>query len=136
MRRALRQIIALLLLALVPAFGAAIFHPRRPAWRSDEITLAVAQGWREKILWLDARPRADYERGHIPGALLLNEEEWNALLPEMLDEWNGGRVVVVYCSSLSCQASRDVARRLREEVGLPDVYVLQGGWEKWRSVQK
>jgi hypothetical protein len=38
---------------------------------------------------------------------------------------------VVYCSSLSCNASREVARRLRREAQLPDVFVLEGGWEAW-----
>ena len=38
---------------------------------------------------------------------------------------------VVYCSSLSCNASREVARRLRKEAQLSDVFVLEGGWEAW-----
>jgi len=42
-------------------------------------------------------------------------------------------MVVVYCSSLSCQASQEVAEKLREEVGLQSVFVLQGGWEAWRQ---
>ena len=136
MRTAFGQAIALLLFAIIPALGAAFFHPRRPAWRSDEITLNTVQNWREAVLWLDARPATDYERAHIPEALPLNEDRWDALLPAVLDAWNEDGVIVVYCSSLSCQTSREVARRLRDEVGLPRVYVLQGGWEAWQGAHK
>jgi len=38
---------------------------------------------------------------------------------------------VVYCSSLNCNASREVARRLRDEAQLKNVFVLEGGWEEW-----
>jgi rhodanese-related sulfurtransferase len=83
---------------------------------------------------VDARADADFAQGHIPGAISLNEDRWDDLLPAVVDEWDASRDIVVYCSSLSCQTSRDVARRLREEVNLPNVFVLQGGWEAWRQV--
>jgi rhodanese-related sulfurtransferase len=133
MHLALRQAAAILLLALLPAFATGLWHPRRPAWQSDEVTLAAAGAWGSKVLWVDARPDADFTRGHIPGALPLNEDRWEELLPGLLDQWDTSRKVVVYCSTLSCQASRDVARRLREEVNLPNVFVLQGGWEAWQK---
>lgn len=135
MRAAFRQGLVLVLLATVPAIAAAFFHPKRPAWLSDEVRLAVAQSWNETVLWIDARSRADFEAGHIPGALPLNEDEWNELVPAVLDAWSPDCSVVVYCKSLSCHTSREVARRLREEVGLPRIYVLEGGWESWLATQ-
>lgn len=131
MRAVLRQMGALLALALLPAVGAGFFHPKKPSWQSDEIPLALAQSWGAQTLWLDARPAADFARAHIPGALPLNEDAWDALLPAVLDAWTPERPVVVYCSSLSCGTSHEVARRLRGEVELPRVYVLTGGWEAW-----
>jgi rhodanese-related sulfurtransferase len=133
MASALRQIVAILLLALLPAGSAALWHPRRPAWQSDEVTVASAEAWGKNLLWVDARADADFAQGHIPGAISLNEDRWDDLLPAVVDEWDASRDIVVYCSSLSCQTSRDVARRLREEVNLPNVFVLQGGWEAWRQ---
>ena len=132
MRIALRQIIALLLLAALPAGAAALWHPRRPAWKSDEVTLDSAAAWGKGVLWIDARPDEEFARGHVPGAVPLNEDHWDDMLPGVLDHWDASQKVVVYCSSLSCQTSRDVARRLREEVTLPNVFVLQGGWETWQ----
>ena len=129
MRTIFRQVIALILLALLPAAATAFFHPKKPSWRSDEVTPAVAQSWGDKVLWIDARPLHDYVREHFPSALPLNEDAWNDLLPAVLDAWSPQRVIVVYCSSLSCQTSREVASRLRGEVALPQVFVLSGGWE-------
>jgi rhodanese-related sulfurtransferase len=131
MRLALRQVITLLLLALPLAVATGLWHPRRPAWQSDEVTLAAAMGWGKSVIWVDARPDADFARGHIPGAIPLNEDRWDDLLPGLTDQWDTTRKVVVYCSSLSCQTSHDVARRLRDEDQMPNVFVLQGGWEAW-----
>jgi len=133
MPRVLREIAAVLLLALIPAGATALWHPRRPAWQSDEVSVAAASAWGSQVLWVDARPDADFQRGHIPGAVSLNEDRWDELLPGLLDHWRTTQKIVVYCSSLSCQLSHDVARRLRDEVNLPNVYVLQGGWEAWQN---
>ena len=132
---ALRQMLAILLLAVIPAVATGLWHPRRPSWQSDEVTLAAAGAWGQSVLWVDARPDSDFARAHIPGAQPLNEDHWDDLLPGLLDHWDATRKVVVYCSSLSCQTSRDVARRLREEVNLPNVFVLEGGWEAWERQQ-
>jgi rhodanese-related sulfurtransferase len=132
MRERARQIGWLLLLALLPAVASALFHPRRPSWQADEVVLSLAESWGDKVLWVDARPAEDYEHEHIPGAVSLNEDAWDALLPDALDAWTMERIIVVYCSSLSCQASHEVAQRLREELGSRQVRVLKGGWEAWK----
>jgi len=102
----------------------------------DDVTLVDAQGWGDSVLWLDARPDEQYNREHIPGALLLNEDRWGELLPQMLAVWSPEKRVVVYCSSQNCSASHDVAHRLKEEAGLKEVFVLHGGWEKWLEAKK
>lgn len=132
-RQHLRQACALLLLACVPAIGAAIVT--HPQWHEaplgpGEITLAAALQ-QQAPLWIDARPSADYARKHIPGALSLNQDDWPNLLPHVLETWNPGQASIVYCSSQRCQESHEVAERLRE-FKLGPVYVLKGGWETWK----
>ncbi len=132
----LRQALLLLGLALVPALAQGFYYGERAPWHApvvakDEVELAQAQAWGEAVMWVDARPAAQYETQHIPNAVLLNEDSWNTLLPAMLNTWSPEKRVVVYCSSQSCAASHEVARRLREEAGLPNVFVLHGGWETW-----
>ncbi len=85
------------------------------------------------VLWVDARPNEEFARGHIPGALALNEDDWNGLLPQVLAAWSPERKLVVYCSRKSCNASHAVAERLRHEAGLKNVDVLPGGWEEWKE---
>ena len=123
----------LLLAALAPALVAAFLtHPRwdeEPA-AHDEIALVDALANTPPVLWIDARPSADYLKAHIPGALPLNEDEWSRLVPEVFNRWNPRQTVVVYCNSTDCDASSHVARRLRD-AGLSPVYTLHGGWEAW-----
>jgi len=131
-----RQAIMLAVLALLPAAGEAIYFQDKISWRSpippsESINVDQARALGQNAIWVDARPDEEFARDHVPGALSLNEDRWNELLPEFLAAWSPGKKVVVYCSSLSCNASREVARRLRKEAQLPDVFVLEGGWEAW-----
>lgn len=132
--RAFRQAVALALLATLPATGAWMLQPKA-AEQDGMIAPAAAAQLGASILWVDARPRRDFEKEHIPGALLLNEDEWDALLGTVIETWTPSRKVVVYCDGGACQASREVAARLRD-VGISPVYVLRGGWPEWRKERK
>ncbi|MBA2622607.1 MAG: hypothetical protein H0U88_03170 [Chthoniobacterales bacterium] len=140
-RTLLVEALLLLGLASLPAIGQALYLREEVSWHApavakDEVLLEEALGWGDSLLWVDARPDAQFESEHIPGALLLNEDRWNELLPALLTTWGPEKKTVVYCSSQSCAASHDVARRLREEATLKDVYVLHGGWEAWLAAKK
>ena len=137
----MRQAVILAALALLPGIGEAIYFRDKVSWQSpipasEMATLTQARAWNGNTIWVDARPDAEFEREHIPGAVLLNEDRWNELLPQFLDSWSPEKRVVVYCSSQSCNASREVARRLRDEAQLKNVFVLQGGWEEWLKSRK
>jgi len=132
----LRQALFILLVALIPASLTAAFHPRRPPWSQETLApgeemLSTVLAWRENVLWVDARSMEEYEAEHIPGALLLNLENWDQLFPKFLDQWVPDERVVVYCSAATCELSRDVAERLRKNSVSP-VFVLKGGWEAWK----
>jgi len=131
-----RQVLILLALALAPGVGEAVYFRHRISWQSavlpsELVTVDQARTWGGIVIWVDARPDEEFASDHVPGALSLNEDRWNELLPQFLAVWSPGTKVVVYCSSLSCNTSREVARRLRREAQLPDVFVLEGGWEAW-----
>ena len=132
----LGQALILAAIALAPAAGEAIYFRDKISWRSaippsESVTVDQARAWGDAAMWVDARPDEEFASDHVPGALLLNEDHWNDSLSQFLAVWSPGKKVVVYCSSLSCNASREVARRLRKEAQLPDVFVLEGGWEAW-----
>jgi rhodanese-related sulfurtransferase len=140
-RSLLRQSLLLLGLALLPAAGQALYLRDAVSWRSpipasEMVTLANARGWGSNAIWIDARPEEEFAHEHVPGAMLLNEDRWNELLPQMLATWSPEKRVVVYCSSESCGSSREVARRLRNDAQLKNVFVLEGGWEAWKGTGK
>jgi rhodanese-related sulfurtransferase len=133
---AVRQALLLIALASVPAVGEAIYFRDKVSWQSPDrssemVTLDKALSWGANAIWVDARPDNEFEQDHVPGAIPLNEDRWNELLPTLLARWSLEKRIVVYCGSQSCNASREVARRLRDEAGLKEVFVLQGGWETW-----
>jgi rhodanese-related sulfurtransferase len=139
-RTAARQALLLAAAALLPAIAQGLYFRDRVSLRQppsgDEVTVTEAQRWEKIAMWIDARPADEFKAGHVPGALPLNTDEWDRLLPEVLDRWTPDRKLVVYCSKQTCGASREVARRLRDEAGLKNVFVLRGGWEAWQESPK
>lgn len=133
-----RQILLLVGLAFLPAIGQAVYFRNNISWQQPptdpgQVTLAQAEAWGDNVLWVDARPSDDFDAGHVPGAVQLNEDRWDQLLAQMLMQWSPERKVVVYCSAQSCQTSHEVAERLRQQAGLKNIHVLQGGWEGWQT---
>ena len=138
---AFRQAGVLLLAALIPALLAGAFHPRRPAWSKDqtmilEVAWSTVREWPDLKLLVDARSEETFRRQHIPGALPLSEAQWEERLPAFIKAWQPGARVAVYCDNAGCEASQAVARRLRRELGINDVFVLKGGWGAWLEAQK
>jgi rhodanese-related sulfurtransferase len=135
--RAIRQALLILVSALIPAGLTAAFHPQRPAWTQDTLApgeerLPTVLAWGESVLWVDARSADEYQADHVPGAISLNLESWDELLPNFLDQWSPDKKVVVYCSAATCELSHEVAERLRKS-GITSVFVLKGGWEAWKT---
>ena len=121
--------------------GLAIYmwHPERPALylvpnqlRDDEIMLNKVLEWEADrgVVWIDARSRANFDKSRVKGAYLLNEmEDFYSLLEPIWSEIQNKSDLpfIVYCSSESCLASRKVAEKLSESVGVSEVYILKGG---------
>lgn len=130
-----------LLLAFVPAGLTGWLHPKKPAWSwtkpaVEQVELADVTRWSAPVLWVDAREESAYAIAHVPGAVLLNETGWERLLPGFLQAWRPGQRIVVYCNSERCNASDEVARRLKRELNPGDVFVLKGGWSAWQQNQR
>ena len=131
-----RQALVLAALSLLPAVGEAIYFRGKISWQSpippsEMVSVDQARAWGGNVIWVDARPDAEFARDHVPGAVSLNEDRWNELLPHFLAAWSPGKKIVVYCSAESCDLAREAAERLRKEAQIPEVFVLEGGWEAW-----
>jgi len=136
----LRQSAVLLALALLPALVEAVYLRAKIPWEarvaeSNFVEVTTARSWGDTVLWVDARPSAEFERDHIAGAVSLNEDRWTEGLAEFLGtQWSPEKKIIVYCSAASCNLAEDVARRLRDEAKLPnDIKILKGGWEAWQA---
>ena len=136
----LREAGLILVATFLAAVGTHFAHPRAPQWfakdeplAADEVTLdLIQQKWNGDVLWIDARPRQAYTAAHIPDALLLNEQEADALMFEHIEKLQSTtKPIVVYCDGHACQASRKMATYLRERLPGVTIYVLRGGWKAW-----
>jgi rhodanese-related sulfurtransferase len=84
-----------------------------------------------EVLWVDARPRKDWEKSGLPGAIL-----WNLDPGEDAQAFEAGAAmriietprVIVYCGDENCGVSRQVADRIRALQLGAEVSVLHGGW--------
>lgn len=143
-RPSLLKITALFLAAPVaPALLTAWLHPRSPDWSAlraealvpapERLGLAEIRSRWPQALWVDARAADAFEKAHVPGAVLLNEDDWEKGFSAVVDAWEEKRGIVVYCGGENCRASEAVARRLRHELGSERVFVLAGGWDAWRA---
>ena len=135
----LYQIISIFFMAAFSGLAIYMWHPERPALylvpnqlRDDEIMLDKVLEWDadKGVVWIDARSRANFDKSRVEGAYLLNEmEDFYSLLEPIWSEIQNKSDLpfIVYCSSESCLASRKVAEKLRESVGVSEVYILKGG---------
>lgn len=144
MKTLVLQVALLLGLSAVAAWATYLWHPRAPALyaiqeplRADEITMTeVAKRWAGNVIWLDARPRDQYQARHVPGAMILNEQEFDSQLLEILDTLQtANQPVIIYCGGQKCEASRHVREKLLSVVALEDCFVLKGGWPAWLEAQ-
>ncbi|HVI82834.1 MAG TPA: rhodanese-like domain-containing protein [Chthoniobacterales bacterium] len=134
--RAVREGLLLIALAALPAIGEGLYLRDKVSWQSsippsELVTVDQAKAWGDGTIWVDARSDEEFANDHVPGAFSLNEDHWNELLLQFLPNWSPDKKVVVYCSAESCNAARDVAKRLGDEARLKDIFILQGGWEEW-----
>ena len=91
-----------------------------------------AQG--SEALVLDARPAVFYGMGHVPGALSLPRDDFEAAHARLKSqlEKNRGRPLAVYCSDADCDDSELVAKALLK-LGYPQVLRFKDGWAAWQK---
>ena len=85
---------------------------------------------RNSTLFIDVRPRFDFEVGHIPGAINLPDAEFETLWPTLRSRLERAEALVVYCSSTQCGKSLWCAIRLRQQ-GLTQTKIYPEGWNEW-----
>jgi rhodanese-related sulfurtransferase len=82
--------------------------------------------------FVDARRRDEYEAGHVPNALRLNQESFRGKTPALVQLIEPGSRIVVYCIGGDCEESDHVAEHLNL-LGFKDVYVMHAGFPAWKA---
>ncbi|MFP4194278.1 MAG: rhodanese-like domain-containing protein [Desulfobacterales bacterium] len=85
-----------------------------------------------EAVFVDARPKSQYDQGRIEGAVSLPWQEVNERFMEVADQLEGGKTIICYCDGESCELSHELALFLAD-MGFEDARVLIDGWTKWRQ---
>jgi len=105
----------------------------KPEWpKAPEVSVEEArQAFEEKsALFLDARSPEDYAKGHLPGSLVLFNEEFEEYYPDLEDQIKAADRVITYCDGIECGRAPEIAGRLLELVEVP-VFCFTDGYPAW-----
>lgn len=81
----------------------------------------------ETFIFLDVRQLKEYERGHIPGSVLIPIAE----LPERLDELDPSTKIIAYCA---IGGRSRAAASILSDAGFEHAYNLKGGFNLWNGL--
>ncbi|MBU0678700.1 MAG: rhodanese-like domain-containing protein [Verrucomicrobia bacterium] len=140
----------ILLLIVVSAAGAAILNALRPdriLWVEDwshyieakalkagitlanlDQTHAIIEAGRHIVF--DARPRSDYEEGHLPTALPLPYDDVDLAFMTAQAYITPQQPILAYCSGIACDESYELVLFLKNQ-GYTNVVLFVGGMKAW-----
>jgi len=98
----------------------------------SEISLEDAvRLYQEKgAIFADSRHAADFEAGHIQGAVHLYTADQEIWLPEFLATTDPTAVIIAYCDGENCHLAPALAELLFFN-GFDNVSYLKNGWTHW-----
>ena len=125
------KILILLFLSALLAGGRALFlgEPPEPEGAAYAVSAERALAM-EEVIWVDGRSRIAFDQAHMPGAVFLGttENSYQRGMAELLSRWDPRHPVVAYCDGQGCAVSRELAERLRSELGVDNILWVEGGW--------
>ncbi|TAL05763.1 MAG: rhodanese-like domain-containing protein [Verrucomicrobia bacterium] len=99
-------------------------EPNIPALTWPQVKTLLAE---KKILLIDARPKPNYDIGHIPGAINLPGTSSVEELRDFAVKHPKDEALVLYCGSEHCHTSHQLAVVLVKIFGYTNVRDLPGG---------
>jgi len=86
----------------------------------------------KKAVFADARHRADFDAGHIQGAIHLNAADLDVWISDLLGTTDPTTVIITYCDGEACPLAPELAEILFFN-GFDHVRYLENGWTRWRE---
>jgi rhodanese-related sulfurtransferase len=135
--------------AMVPGSSLGMAQPMGQPQVQDYDAMAVpdwAKGWKhyhwdealamwkgKQALFCDARSKAEYDQGHIPGAIPLPLGEFDKYYALYRHQLKHAKYIVTYCHGAGCQLSNKVAQKLVNDKKFTNVGSFFGGWPMWQE---
>jgi rhodanese-related sulfurtransferase len=83
-------------------------------------------------VFIDARPKEDFEKGHVKGAKSLPWHDVDRKFIAVTKNIPDNTTIITYCDGEACELSHHLANFLID-AGFNHVRVLVNGWTKWRD---
>lgn len=111
-----------------PRFVQLVDEARQRVEETDVASIAARLEAGESVVLIDVRERAEWDRGHLPGAIHLGkgiiERDIEAMIPDL------DRELVLYCGG----GYRSVlAADALQRMGYTNVVSMDGGWRGWTA---
>lgn len=101
------------------------------AWKHIHLDEAKAMNADPANLFVDARAKAEYDQGHIPGAIPLPSGEFDKYFAMYKSQIKKAKNLISYCHGAGCKLSEKTAEQLYKTHGFKNVTVFFGGWPQW-----
>jgi rhodanese-related sulfurtransferase len=92
----------------------------------DEMIAFIDEG----AILIDARSGAEYEEGHVPGAILFDYYEMGRYMDDVLPLLDPLQKTIVYCYGPDCDDAEYLSRELYM-LGFTNLFVFRGGYKEW-----
>ncbi len=101
------------------------------AWKHIQLDEAKAMNADPANIFIDARAKAEYDQGHIPGAIPLPSGEFDKYYAMYKSQIKKAKNLISYCHGAGCKLSEKTAEQLYKTHGFKNVTVFFGGWPQW-----
>jgi rhodanese-related sulfurtransferase len=141
-KKSLLQTLTLLLVFTALALLVNCIRPNPLAWIRNPPTEDVRAGQpitlgeiqtallQKNAVLVDARARADFDRGHAPGAVSQPVEPGDIVLSRLFSLIPREKKIIIYCQNSRCQKASRLARILRQNnYPAETIYIFEPGWE-------
>lgn len=105
-----------------------------PSGKRLDISLPEAKKlfFQQPVVFIDARPQDDYEKGHIKGALGLPWNEVDQNFMRVTEDISPDTLIITYCDGETCELSHNLAIFLLD-MGFSNTRILINGWTLWKE---
>lgn len=87
-------------------------------------------------VFIDARPKAEFLKSHITGAMQLEKGDLDAAPPAKVLNYLPGSAVIVYCHGQLCTDSENVVKRLVAlNKGIGPFHIIKDGFPGWEAAK-